>query len=210
MTSRYHILTFGLTLVALACTSCGEETPHGAAAMEKACDGVLDAATIKEAKGSTLFERVYDDTASGDSPGSAAKALLSDDRAAYVCQLAFADMPDSGKDALWIKFTPGEAPLFPEKENRSFGSYKAYKLGSGMQGTTESGRGDVYFLCHPQEGDAPLSVTASLYNDLEFSTETRFRILFQSSKKMASLLNCKNEIQFPSPETLRPLPLEKD
>jgi hypothetical protein len=208
--SRYRVATLGAALILLACAGCGEDKPpHGADALKSACGGVLDSAMIKEAQKSDNFSRAYDVSKSKESHASAAKTVLDDHRAAYVCRIAIDDAPASGDDALWIKFTPGLDSLFPEEENRSFSSYKAYKLGSGMQATTESGSVDVYFPCKLKDENTPLSVTGSLYNDLDLSVETRFRTLFRSSLKMAKLLKCDNKISFPSPEAMRPLPLKK-
>ncbi|MGW7260986.1 hypothetical protein [Streptomyces sp. NPDC054834] len=208
--SRYRVVTLGATLILLACAGCGEDKPpRGADALKNACGGILDSATVKEAQESDNFSRAYDVSTSKESHASAAKTLLDDNHAAYVCRIAIDDAPASGDDALWIKFTPGLDSLFPEEENRSFSSYKAYKLGSGIQATTESGSADVYFPCKSQDEDAPLPVTGSLYNDLDLSVEARFRTLFRSSLKMAKALKCNNKIRFPSPEKMRPLPLDE-
>jgi len=208
--SRYRVATLGGALLVLASAGCGKEKPpHGAAALKKACGGILDSAAIKEAQDSDKFSRAYDESASDESHASAAKILLAEDHAAYVCRITIDDAPASGDDGLWIKFTPGEESLFPEEENRSFSSYKAYKLGSGMQATSEAGSGDVFFPCKLKDQDTPMFLTGTLYNDLDLSVKTRFRILFRSSLKMANLLKCENTISFPSPETMKPLPLDK-
>ncbi|MGW0992902.1 hypothetical protein [Streptomyces sp. NPDC002520] len=208
--SRFRVDILGTALLVIACTGCGENKPlQGAAGLKKACGGILDSAAVKEAKTSEKFSRAYDASTSQESPTAAAKILLAEDHAAYACKIAVDDAPASGSAGLWIKFTPGLESLFPEEENRSFSSYKAYKLGSGMQATTESGSADVYFPCKLRDQDTPLSVTGSLYNDLDLSVKTRFRTLFRSSLHMAKLLKCENKISFPSPEEMKPLPLDK-
>ncbi|GHA13961.1 hypothetical protein ACFOOM_32875 [Streptomyces echinoruber] len=208
--NRYGIATLGAALLLLSCTGCvDQKPPHGTAALKKACGGILDPTAIKEAQESDNFSRAYDKSTASDSYTAAAKTLLAEDHAAYVCRIAIDDAPPSGADGLWIKFTPGQGSLFSEGQNRSYSSYKAYNLGSGMQATSESGSGDVLFLCKLKDRNTPLSVTGSLYNNLDLSVRTRFRVLFRSSLKMVKLLKCKNEINFPSPESMKPLPLEQ-
>ncbi|MEU5595980.1 hypothetical protein [Streptomyces sp. NPDC020298] len=208
--NRYRVATFATALLLLSCAACGDDKPpRGADALKKACGGILDSAEIKEAQKSDSFDRLYDASASGESHASAAKTLLDDDHAAYACRIAIADAPASGDGGLSIKFTPGLDNLFPEQENHSYSSYKAYKLGSGMQATTESGSADLYFPCRLKGQETPISVTGSLYNSLDLSVEIRFRILFRSTLKMVSLLKCENGIKFPAPETMQPLPLKK-
>lgn len=164
---------------------------------------------IKEAQKSEKFSHVYDATTSGKSHTSAVKTLLTEDHAAYVCQIAIDDDPTPGSGALSIKFTPGEGRLFSEEQTHSMSSYKAYKLGSGIQATIEAESADVYFPCNLKTEDTPLSVTGNIYNDLDLSVQTRFRTLFRSSIKMAKLLKCENKISFPSPTEMKPLPLNK-
>ncbi|WP_344608418.1 hypothetical protein [Streptomyces glaucus] len=164
---------------------------------------------IKEASRSEDFDRIYDASNSEDSHASAAKTLLMEDRVAYVCEVAIEDAPPSGDKALYIKYTPGQPRLFPEEDKHSYSSYKAYDLGPGMQATIEAGRGDVRFPCNIKDRDS-VSVTGTIYNDLDLSRETRFRILFRSSLKMAKLLKCGNEIKFPASETMKPLPMAEN
>ncbi|MGW2702670.1 hypothetical protein [Streptomyces sp. NPDC001340] len=208
--TRYRLVPVGVALLVFACAACGDQKPpHGADALKEACDGILDSAVIKEARASEKFSRLYDNSKS-QSHAAAAKTLLDDERAAYVCRVGVEGAPASEADGLSIKFTPGLESLFPEGENRSFSSYKAYKLGADMQATTEAGSADVYFPCKLQGEGAPVSVTGSLYNDLDLSVEARLKVLFRSSLKMAKLLKCKNTISFPSPEVMKPLPMDKD
>ncbi|MFF4549150.1 hypothetical protein [Streptomyces sp. NPDC001435] len=207
---RYQIAILPAALIVIACAGCGDDKPpHGSAALKEACGAVLDSTTIKEAQRSENFSRLYDATASADSHSSAAKTLLTKDHAAYVCQIALDDDPTPGSAGLSIKFTPGQGRLFSEEQKYSMTSYKAYKLGSGMQATTEAGSADVYFPCKLEDEDTPLYVTGNIYNDLDLSVQSRFRVLFRSSLKMAKLLKCENKISFPSTESMKPLPLDK-
>lgn len=204
---RYRILASIATVIAMSCTGCGEdEPPRGAAAMNGACDGVLDGEVVKQAKRSNDFSRIYNSSASEESHAAASKTMLTEDHVVYVCRLVVDDGSKSGNDALWIRFTPGLDPLFPGEQDRSYGFFDAYKLGSGMQATNKSRSTDIFFPCVRNEQSAPLSVTGTLFNDLNISTEVRFRTLFNSAAKMAHFLKCTNTIKFPPPEAMKPLP----
>jgi hypothetical protein len=207
--NRNHLLVAGAAVLTLTCAGCGDDAPaHGADALKNACDGTLDSATIKEAGNNDDFDRLYD-TSKSESHESAAKALLGEGHAAYVCEISIDDAPVGGNRGLSIKYTPGQGSLFPENEERSFSGYKAYKLGSGTQATTESGSASIYFHCKVQDRGDSFTVTGEMDNDLDFSVDTRFRVLFRSSKKMVKLLGCTNAIDFPAPETMKPFPMDK-
>ncbi|MFG3122008.1 hypothetical protein ACGFYO_08395 [Streptomyces sp. NPDC048201] len=207
---RVGSITLGVALFLLVSTGCGKEgSPHGAEALKTACGDIIDSRTINEARKSADFDDLHV-ASSSVSHASAAKTLLSQDHAAYTCRISRSDSPESRSDALWVKFTPGLNRLFPEEQDQSYTSYRAYKLGNGMQATMEAGSADVYFMCQAQNGDPDLSVTGSFYTTLELSTESRFRTLFSSSRKMVQLLKCENEIEFPDPAKMKYLPLKKN
>ncbi|MFF0712650.1 hypothetical protein ACWEVM_30535 [Streptomyces bauhiniae] len=209
--TRAGVVTLGMALVALACTGCGggDAKPHGEAALKSACEGVFDPGTINEARKSEDFDGLH--VASGArSHAAAAKSLTEKRHAAYVCLLDDQDSSTSESGALSIKFSPNQGRLFPEDETRSYSSFKAYKLGNGMQAITESGGADVYFRCDLSDRLRPLYVTGAFQSDLELSSQAKFRTLFQSSRKMVALLKCDNRINFPDPATMKYLPLQKD
>ncbi|MFI8350453.1 hypothetical protein [Streptomyces sp. NPDC085596] len=199
-----------MALVALACTGCGGDTKlHGEAALKGACEGVFDSGTINEARKSEEFDSLH--VASGPrSHAAAVKSLTGKRHAAYVCLLDDKDSSKYESGALSIKFSPGQGGLFPEDETRSYSTYKAYKLGNGMQATTESGGADVYFPCDSSDRFRPLFVTGTFQSDLDLSNQAKFRTLFQSSRKMVKLLKCENEIKFPDPAKMKYLPLKKN
>ncbi|MGC4994892.1 hypothetical protein [Streptomyces sp. DT195] len=207
---RVSSVTLAVALLILVSTGCGDEgSPRGAEALKTACSGIIDSSTINEARKSADFDDLHV-ASSSVSHASAAKTLLAQDHAAYTCRISRSDSPESRSDALWIKFTPGLDRLFPEEQDQSYTSYRAYKLGNGMQATMEAGSADVYFICQARNGDPGFSVTGSLYSTLELSPESRFRALFHSSRKMTKLLKCENEIKFPDPVTMKYLPLKKN
>ncbi|WP_158709365.1 MULTISPECIES: hypothetical protein [unclassified Streptomyces] len=207
---QHRALLAGGMLVLLACTGCGgDESAHGGDALKHACDGVLDSAAIKEASKSDKFSRLHD-VSKSESHASAAKTLIKEDHAAFVCDIGIDDAPPGGNHGLSIKFAPNVGHLFSEEENKSYSSYKAYKLGGGSQATIESGSADVYFTCKRSDTTDPMTVTGTLVNDLDLSEEARLRIIFRSSLKMVKLLKCANAIKFPAPETMKPLPMDKD
>ncbi|GHF24338.1 hypothetical protein E5082_05325 [Streptomyces griseoluteus] len=208
--SRYSLRAVGAALVVVLCAGCGgNEKPHGEAALKSACEGVFDDGLINEARKSDDFNDLH--VASGTrSHAAAVKTMLDEDHAAYACILDDKDSSDSDAGALSIKFTPGMRTLFPEDQNRSYGAYKAYKLGNGMQATIEAGGADVYFECESKDRMRPLTVTGTFHNDFDLSSEARFRPLFRSSLKVAKLLKCENNIKFPDPATMKYLPLQKD
>lgn len=200
-------MTLITPLILLCCVGCGEdEPPRGAAAVKDACEGILDEATVKEAAKNDKFHRTYNATGSGESHAAAAKTIVDEDHSAYVCRLAVADAAKTGDDALWVKFTPNLGHLFPEEETRSHGYFKAYKLGPGLQAAIKSTGTDVYFPCNQANRSVPISVTGTLYSDMDLSIESRFRVIFRSATKMVHLLKCTNDIGFPSPDTMKPLP----
>ncbi|MET8690934.1 hypothetical protein ACFTT0_25025 [Streptomyces bauhiniae] len=164
---------------------------------------------IDEARTSSDFDDLHV-AAKSTSHASAAKTLLDEDHAAYACRISRSDSSDSRSDALYIKFTPGLNSLFPEEQEQSYSSHRAYKLGNGMQATMEAGSADVYYPCKVKGTDSPFSVTGSFYSTLDLRPETRFRTLFRSSQEMSKLLNCENDIKFPDPATMKYLPLQKD
>jgi hypothetical protein len=208
--SQHRTLLVGGLFVLLTCTGCGgDESAHGGDALKHACDGVLDSAAIKEASKSDKFSRLHD-VSKSESHASAAKTLIKDNHAAFVCDIAIDDAPPGGDHGLSIAFTPNVGHLFSEEENKSYSSYKAYKLGEGSQATIESGSADVYFTCKRSDTADPMTVTGTLINDLDLSEETRLRVLFRSSMEMVKLLKCTNTLKFPAPETIKPLPMDKD
>jgi hypothetical protein len=196
-------------LLTLVCAACGSDPDNGADALKKACGGVLDSATIKEASENERFSRLHD-VSKSEPYALAAKTILEEDHAAYVCEVAIRDAPVGGGKGLSIEFSPGQRSLFPEHEERSFSGYRAYKLGSDMQATTESGSASVYFHCKVKGREDSLTVTGEMNNELDLSVDTRFRVLFRSSEKMVKLLKCANSIDFPAPETMKPFPMDKD
>ncbi|MEU6387507.1 hypothetical protein ABZ847_28565 [Streptomyces bauhiniae] len=200
-----------MALVALACAGCGggEAQPQGEMALKTACEGVFDPGTINEARKSEDFDSLH--IASGPrSHAAAAKSLTEKRHSAYVCLLDDQDSSTSEGGALSIKFSPDQGRLFPEDETRSYGAFKVYKLTNGMQATTESGGADVYFPCDLPDRSRPLYVTGYFQSDLDLSTQARFRMLFQSSRKMVAILKCENDIKFPAPATMNSLPFQKD
>lgn len=204
---RYRMPALIAALTILPCVGCTEdESPRGAVAMKESCEGILDETAVKEAAKKDKFERIYEVTAPEESHAAAAEAVSAEDHAAYVCRLAFADAADTSDDALWLRFTPNLSRLFPEGENRSRGYFKAYKLNSGMQAAIRSTSTDIYFFCDRKDQRTPFSVTGTLYNDLNLSTKTRFAVIFRSAVKLIHSLKCTNEIKFPSPNTMKPLP----
>ncbi|WP_030816825.1 hypothetical protein [Streptomyces sp. NRRL F-2799] len=207
---RLRLATLGVALTLLTSAGCGTDSaPHGADALKTACDGIIDSGTIDEARTSSDFDDLHAASTS-TSHASAAKTLLDEDRAAYACRISRSDSSESRSDALYIKFTPGLNRLFPEDQKQSYSSYRAYKLGSGVQATMEAGSADVYYPCNAKGKDSPFSVTGSFYSTLDLRPETRFRTLFRSSQKMSKLLKCENDIKFPDPATMKYLPLQKD
>ncbi|GHE73791.1 hypothetical protein [Streptomyces griseoaurantiacus] len=208
--NRKYLLLAGTAALTLTCAGCGDDAPaHGADALKDACGGVLDRATIKESSGDDKFDRLRD-TSKSESHESAAKILLEEDHAAYVCEISIDDAPAGGDRGLSINYIPDGGHLFPENEKRSFSGYKAYALGGGMQATTESGSASVYFPCKVQDREDPVAVTGEIDNDLDLSVDTQFRVLFRSSNRMVELLKCTNAIDFPAPETMKPFPMIKD
>ncbi|WP_369193419.1 hypothetical protein [Streptomyces djakartensis] len=207
MTRQQAFSAFALAILAATCVGCGEDgSPHGRAAVEQACDGVVDSAAIREAERNDRFEQLFvKGPASGDSHSKAAQELISTEQAAYACELSIDDTTGWDK-GLSIKFIPGPERLFPERENRSFDSYKAYKLGSGIQATSESGLAAVFFPCQRRDDEQPNYITGTFFNDLDLTVQTQFRVLFRSSAKMIKLLKCENEIQFPAPDAMKALP----
>jgi hypothetical protein len=204
-----HLLLAGVAVLALTCAGCGDDAPaHGADALKDACGGVLDSAMIKESSNSDKFDRLRD-TSKSESHESAAKTLLEEDHAAYVCEISIDDAPVGGDRGLSLKYIPDGGHLFPENEKRSFSGYKAYALNDGMQALTESGSASVYFPCEVQDREDPVTVTGELDNSLDLSVNTQFRVLFSSSKRMVKLLKCTNPIKFPAPETMKPFPMKK-
>ncbi|RZU44814.1 hypothetical protein EV284_2290 [Streptomyces sp. BK022] len=207
---RLRVATLGITLTLLTSAGCGaDSSPHGAEALKTACDGIIDSSAINEARTSSDFDDLHV-SAKSTSHASAAKALLDEDHAAYACRISRSNSPELRSDALYIKFTPGLKSLFPEDQEQSYSSYRAYKLGNGMQATMEAGSADVYYPCQTKNRDSSFSVTGSFFSTLDLSPETRFRTLFRSSEKMSELLKCENDIKFPDPATMKYLPLQKD
>lgn len=201
----------GIAIVAAMCVGCGgNEAPHGRAAVEEACDGVIDSAAIAEAERSDRFEQLFaQGAASDDSHSKAAQELMSKNRTAYACELNI-DNTTGWDKGLSIKFTPGPEHLFPENENRSFDSYKAYRLGSGIQATSEAGRVAVFFPCQRQGRADSVHITGTFFNDLDLTVRTQFRVLFRSTTKMIGLLKCKNDIRFPAPQAMKALPQQHE
>ncbi|MGA5650040.1 hypothetical protein ACPCI1_00090 [Streptomyces seoulensis] len=200
-----------MALVTLACAGCGggDAKPQGEEALKTACEGVLDPGTINEARKSEDFDSLH--VASGPrSHAAAVKSLTDEGHSAYVCLLDDQNSSTSEAGALSIKFSPDQGRLFPEDETRSYSAFRAYKLTNGMQAITESGGADVYFPCDLSDRPRPLYVTGSFQSELDLSTQARFRTLFQSSRKMVTLLKCENDIKFPDPATMNSLPLHKD
>ncbi|MGW5048897.1 hypothetical protein [Streptomyces griseoluteus] len=207
---RIRGATLGIALTLLTSAGCGaDSSPHGADALKTACDGIIDADAIDEARVSSDFDDLHV-AAKSTSHASAAKTLLDEDHAAYACRISRSDSPESRSDALYIKFTPGLNSLFPKDQQQSYSTYRAYKLGNGIQATMEAGSADVYYLCKTKGRDSSLSVTGSFYSTLDLRPETRFRTLFRSSQKMSKLLKCENDIKFPDPATMKYLPLKED
>ncbi|MFF9395215.1 hypothetical protein [Streptomyces griseoluteus] len=207
---RLRVATLGITLTLLTSAGCGaDSSPHGAEALKTACDGIIDSSAIDEARTSSDFNDLHV-AAKSTSHASAAKTLRDEDHAAYACRISRSDSPESRSDALYIKFMPGLKSLFPEDQEQSYSSYRAYKLGNGIQATMEAGSADVYYPCKTEDRDSSFSVTGSFYSTLDLRPETRFRTLFRSSEKMSKLLKCENDIKFPDPATMKYLPLQKD
>ncbi|MER8028049.1 hypothetical protein ABTZ78_03590 [Streptomyces bauhiniae] len=207
---RLRVAILGVALTLLTSAGCGaESSPHGADALKTACDGIIGSSTIDEARTSSDFDDLHVASTS-TSHANAAKTLLDEDHAAYACRISRNDSSESRSDALYIKFTPGLNHLFPEDQEQSYSSYRAYRLGNGMQATMEAGSADVYFSCRAKGKDSPVSVTGSFYSTLDLRPETRFRTLFRSSQEMSKLLKCENKINFPDPATMKYLPLQKD
>ncbi|MFJ6908541.1 hypothetical protein [Streptomyces griseoluteus] len=207
---RFRGAILGIALTLLTSAGCGaDSSPHGADALKTACDGIIDSSAIDEARTSSDFGDLHV-AAKSTSHASAAKTLLDEDHAAYACRISRSGSPESRSDALYVKFTPGLNSLFPEDQEQSYSSYRAYKLGNGIQATMEAGSADVYYLCRTKGRDSSFSVTGSFYSTLDLRAETRFRTLFRSSQKMSELLNCENDIKFPDPATMKYLPLQKD
>ncbi|MGA5324075.1 hypothetical protein ACPCIU_26980 [Streptomyces seoulensis] len=200
-------VAIGVALTLLTIAGCGaDSSPRGADALKTACDGIIDSSTISEARSSSEFDDLHVAPGSA-SHASAAKTLLNEDHAAYACRISRSDSPESRSDALYIKFTPGLNSLFPKDQEQSYSTYKAYRLGGGMQATTEAGSADIYYPCQAKGKESPLSVTGSFYSTLDLGTETRFRTLFRSAREMSKLLKCENEIKFPDPAQMKSLPL---
>ncbi|MGW5335620.1 hypothetical protein [Streptomyces bauhiniae] len=209
--TRSGVVALGMALVALACAGCGggDTKPRGEAALKSGCEGVFDPATIKEARKSEDFDSLH--VASGPrSHAAAAKSMTEKNHAAYVCLLDDQDSSTSESGALSIKYSPNQGRLFPEDETRSYSTFKAYKLGNGMQAITESGGADVYFRCELSDRLRPFYVTGAFQSDVDLSSQAKFRTLFRSSRKMVKLLKCENDIKFPDPATMKYLPLQKD
>ncbi len=209
--TRSGVVALGMALIALACAGCGggDAEPRGEAALKKACEGVFDAATINEARKSEDFDSLH--VAGGPrSHAAAAKSMTEKRHAAYVCLLDDQNSSKSESGALSITYSPNRGRLFPEDQNQSYSAFKAYKLGNGMQAITEYGGADVYFQCELSDHLRPFYVTGSFQSDLDLSSQAKFRILFQSSRKMVKLLKCENDIKFPDPATMKYLPLQKD
>ncbi|NEB91829.1 hypothetical protein [Streptomyces bauhiniae] len=207
---RLRVATLGVAFTLLTSAGCSaDSSPHGADAMKTACDGIIDSGAINEARTSSDFDDLHV-ASDSTSHASAAKTILSEDHAAYACRISRNDSTEPKSDALYIKYTPGLNRLFPADQAQSYSSYRAYKLGSGMQATMEAGGADIYYPCHTKGKDAPFSVTGSFYSTLDLLPETRFRTLFRSTEEMSKLLKCENSIKFPDPEKMKSLPLQND
>ncbi|MFD8261344.1 hypothetical protein ACFV19_20945 [Streptomyces griseoluteus] len=135
--------------------------------------------------------------------------MLGKDHAAYACIIDDEDSSETDSGALSIKFIPGLGPLFSPEETRSYSGYKAYKLGNGMQATIVGDGAEVYFQCELKDRQRPLSVTGNIDSGFYMSFEARFQPLFRSSLKVARSLGCENDINFPNPTKMKPLPLRK-
>jgi hypothetical protein len=207
---RKRTLLAGGLLLLLTSTGCGgDEQEGGDEVLRKACDGVVDAATIKEASKSERYDRLHD-TSDSESHAAAAKTLINENHGAFVCDISIKDAPSGGNHGFSIAFTPNTEPLFSEGETRSYSAYKVYKIGGGVQATTESGSADVYFSCERTQAEDPMTVTGTLHNNLDLSPKARFRVLFRSSTKMVKLLGCTNTIALPDPSSMQPLPMGKN